>query len=237
MTGTRESSGAARGALGDGRWLLAVAAPKELEAVRAGGPRAGLTAVLTGVGKANAGIAAARALGRGAFDGVVSLGIAGSLDDRVGVGDVVVADASVFADEGAERAGGWETTGDFGFPMVGPGVDPALATHGGMGVRCDGVVAGRLVSALGGAGMAAHVGGVATVSVCSGTDERRRLTVERTGAIAEAMEGAAVGLAACSATPAVAFVEVRVISNRTGDDARWDLAGALGVLTRVVGVL
>jgi nucleoside phosphorylase len=59
----------------------------------------------------------------------------------------------------------------------------------------------------------------------------------RTGALAEAMEGAAVGMVA--ARLGVAFAEVRVISNNTGDRGgqAWDLPGALAGLTRLIGRL
>ncbi|MHC5004753.1 MAG: phosphorylase family protein [Planctomycetota bacterium] len=73
-------------------------------------------------------------------------------------------------------------------------------------------------------------GPIATVATCSGTDEAAAEVVRRTGAVAEAMEGAAVVHAARRlATPAI---ELRVISNTTGDRRRqqWDLRGALDAL-------
>jgi futalosine hydrolase len=162
---------------------------------------------------------------------VVSLGIAGSLDDGVAVGDVVVASASVFADEGAERPGGWETAADFGFPLVESG-----GVANGMGVGCDAGLVERVRGGLGGVCGVVHAGVIATVSVCSGTDGRRALTRERSGAVAEAMEGAAVGVASRLGA-GVGFLEVRVISNRTGDEGAWDMAGAMAVLGEVAGRL
>jgi futalosine hydrolase len=74
------------------------------------------------------------------------------------------------------------------------------------------------------------VGPIATVATCSGTDEAAESIPRRTGALAEAMEGAAVVHAARRlGTPAL---EIRAISNTTGDRAEqvWDLDRALSAL-------
>lgn len=78
-----------------------------------------------------------------------------------------------------------------------------------------------------------RVGRIATVSTCAGTDGRAATVARRTGAIAEAMEGAAV--AQVASRLGVTFSEVRVISNTTGDRGhqRWDMRGALEALSRV----
>ena len=83
---------------------------------------------------------------------------------------------------------------------------------------------------------------IATVSWCSGDDGCARGVVNRTGAIAEAMEGAAVCVAAQMIDPNIRTGELRVISNTTGDRKAqiWDLGLALGRLTHVcerLGVL
>ena len=61
----------------------------------------------------------------------------------------------------------------------------------------------------------------------------------RTGAIAEAMEGGAVGVSAARVGGGVWFSELRVISNTTGDRAgqRWDLSRALARLSETAGRL
>ena len=64
----------------------------------------------------------------------------------------------------------------------------------------------------------------------------------RTGAIAEGMEGAAIGhaLARCTGRGTKPeFLEIRVVSNTTGDRGRqvWDIKGALATLTRVAAAL
>ena len=76
----------------------------------------------------------------------------------------------------------------------------------------------------------AATGPIATVATCSGTDALAAGIAVRTGAIAEAMEGAAVLHAArLLGAPAI---ELRSISNRTGDRDRqdWKLSEAFEAL-------
>src|SRR5262249_12942439 len=82
-----------------------------------------------------------------------------------------------------------------------------------------------------------HTGGIATVSTCSGTDAFATDVRDRTGAIAECMEGAAVGLVA--ERLGIPVGEVSIISNTTGDRNRqvWDLQKALHGLSRVIRML
>ncbi len=216
--------------------LLAVAAPSELRAVLRGlgvkiapEPRAWTTidagrfdVVLAGVGKANAAGAVARLLDPSRHAGVLSVGVAGALPGGgLALGAVVCARACVFADEGVETPDRFIGCAELGFPPA-EGLGQAIpATLGG----------GVLAAAADAEGV------IATVSTCSGTDEAARRLVERTGAVAEAMEGAAAALAAHRlGLPAG---ELRVISNTTGARAsqRWDLPGALARLERVIGLL
>jgi futalosine hydrolase len=75
-----------------------------------------------------------------------------------------------------------------------------------------------------------HRGVIATVATCSGTDALAVEVERRTGAIAEAMEGAAVVHAALRL--GLPGGEVRVISNSTGDRAKqqWDIARAFAAM-------
>ena len=75
-----------------------------------------------------------------------------------------------------------------------------------------------------------RTGPIATVATCSGTDEAAREVVRRTGAIAEAMEGAAVVHAADRL--GIPAGELRAISNTTGNrnNQRWDLPLGLSAL-------
>ena len=109
-----------------------------------------------------------------------------------------------------------------------PGGKLALGDFEGNPVPVD----DRLLSRLAGL---FRTGPIATVATCSGTDAAAESVARRTGAVAEAMEGAAVVHAARRL--GVPAIELRVISNTTGDreDQEWDLAGALVVLGRSVG--
>lgn len=233
------------------RILMVTAVPREARAVRSAwgapepdapgaGPwgiealpvRNGISAdlVVSGVGKASAAGATAWALGR--LSGpdrstlVVNAGVAGSLDPGLRIGTVVAADRSVFADEGSVvPGGGWRSIAQMGFPASLDG---------------DRGVAGEAATLAGLRAAGARGGVIATVSVCSGTDAAAAGVVSRTGAggvgaVAEAMEGGAVGLVA--ERFGVGFVEVRGISNTTGDrDAQvWNLDGALRGLAEVLG--
>ncbi len=218
--------------------LLVVAAPVEVRAIlrsfgidqipnlwdpiRVDRPAGPVEVVLTGIGKSNAAAATARILNPEIHGAVVSVGIAGTLDPgTAAIGAVVVADPSMFADEGLETPDGFQDCDAMGFPLgdfagSAPPTDPELR---------DRLAAGYLT------------GGVATVSTCSGTDALAARVRARTGAIAEAMEGAAVGLVAHRL--GVPFAELRVISNTTGDRARqeWRIREALSTLGAVIGRL
>lgn len=218
--------------------LLAVAAPVEIAAVlralgdgKAGVPqlwervqvRAGVSLLHVGVGKANA--AGGLAQGLRSTDGLVlNVGIAGALPGaeggfRLSPGDLVIAEASVFADEGLETDEGFADVGTIGFP-----IDPVVGSR----LACE----PRVVEAFGAS--VTQRGLIATVSTCSATDRLATEIARRTGAIAETMEGAACGLVA--RRRGVAFGEVRAISNYTGSRAKqqWDIKGALASLERVL---
>ncbi len=179
----------------------------------------GAEAVLTGVGKANAAGGVARVLDARRHAGVVSVGVGGCLPGvGLEIGSVVVGSASVFSDEGVATPTGFVAASTLGFD---PGVD-------GDEVEGD----RQWVDAL--AGMGLGPVRIATVSTCSGTDERARLISSRSRSSVEAMEGAAVGCVA--ARLGVGFCEIRAISNTTGDrDGQvWDLRLALDRLKLIV---
>ncbi|MFI4883423.1 MAG: futalosine hydrolase, partial [Phycisphaerales bacterium JB064] len=181
--------------------------------------------LVTGIGKANAAAATAIALTHDDYRAVINLGIGGSLPvaTPLDLGDSIAATRSIYADEGlALPDGSFVGCADMGFPL-GPFDD--------WGVRAD---AGLLDSL---AHLASVTAPVATVSTCSGTDPLARAVVERTWAVAEAMEGAAVGQVA--ARLGVPFLEMRVISNSTGDreHQRWSIGQALaGLSTLAEGI-
>ncbi|MGP1347682.1 MAG: phosphorylase family protein [Phycisphaerales bacterium] len=222
-------------------------------------------AVLTGVGKGNAasGIAvaveAAEALrrgdagcGAGGVVGVVGIGICGALPGGAGregagmleIGSVVVATDSVYADEGVRTPSGFVSLSEMGFPP-----DDVLSGAGGDAVddagfaRGCGALGDAIAARLSAGGVAVERGVIATVSVCSGTDALARDVASRTGAVVEAMEGAAGRAAAQHLSRrfgrVIPFAEVRVVSNNTGDYDRqvWRIGAALGVVRKVAGLV
>ena len=160
------------------RVLIVTSVPKEAAAVR---PRAANDAqvVISGIGRTNAAIATTRAiLEHGPFDSVINAGIAGALPDSgLAIGDLVVASASIYFEEGLITPAGFEDVASLGFP---------LGDFLGNAVPGDSALLARAET------LGLPVGRIATVATCSGTDDAAREVSRRTGAIAEAMEGAAV---------------------------------------------
>ena len=179
--------------------------------------------VVAGIGRTNAAAATAEALAEaratGApFAAVISTGIAGALPgSNLAIGTVIVADACVYAEEGIALPEGQGDMRVLGFP---------LGDFEGNRVPVD----GALLVAFRALGPACEI---ATVATCSGTDAAALSVRTRTGAMAEAMEGAAVVHAARRV--GVPAIEIRSISNTTGDRAtqRWDIAAAFAALQRV----
>lgn len=225
-------------------WLIALAAPREFSAVATAlgvtnpysmwelihTPKIGeieIDLVWTGVGKSNAAGGVARVLDVDRHGGVLSAGIAGALPisgshQSCSMLDVVCASESIFADEGVQTPDGFESCAQMGF---------APFDHGTDSIAHD----ARTISLLD--RVADVQGKIATVSVCSGTDRGAGEVVDRTSAICEAMEGAAVGLAARRIDSHILTGELRVISNTTGDRGAqiWDLDGAMGMLGKTIG--
>lgn len=221
----------------DGSWLLAAAAPREASAVLgAFGIESAVPdlwepirlderfeLVRCGVGKANACGAVARAIDPKRHAGVLSVGIAGALpDSEHELLDAVCATRSVFSDEGVGTPSGFIDCGQMGFGAFNDGT---------MGIDHDQSVVNWLTT------IADRTATIACVSWCSGEDGCAAGVVSRTRASVEAMEGAAIALAAQRL--GVLSGELRVISNTTGDreNQRWDLDGALQRLSEVLGRL
>jgi futalosine hydrolase len=175
------------------------------------GPRV----LVTGVGRTNAAAAVALALERHDVSRVLSCGVAGSLPgSSLSVGEVVVGTHAVHADLGVETPDGFGGTEHLGFETS-EGHYNAYALE-------DVPVEGKR-------------GGIATVATVSATDEGAREVAERTDAVVETMETAAVAqVARLFGVPASAVVGV---SNHAGEDREFDFeAGAEalhGALTEV----
>ncbi|MEY4941992.1 MAG: hypothetical protein RL254_173 [Planctomycetota bacterium] len=179
--------------------------------------------VVAGIGRTNAAAATAEALAdaraAGApFAAVISTGIAGALPgSNLAIGTVIVANACIYSEEGIALPEGQGDMRVLGFP---------LGDFEGNRVPVD----GALLLAFRALGPACEI---ATVATCSGTDAAALSVRTRTGAMAEAMEGAAVVHAARRV--GVPAIEIRSISNTTGDRAtqQWDIAAAFTALQRV----
>ncbi|MCG5469804.1 futalosine hydrolase [Micromonospora sp. LAH09] len=211
--------------------LVVTAVPAEAEAVRAGLTDPTVTVAPVGVGPAVAGAATARLLALAEAAGrpyraVVSAGVAGGFTGRAEVGDTVLGTASIAADLGAESPDGF-------IPVDELGMSAAMLGVGGV-VPAD----PSLLAALRAALPAATTGPVLTLSTVTGTaastEELRRRHPE---AVAEAMEGYGVAVAAAQA--GVPFAELRTISNPIGprDRDAWRLREALTALTAAAPAL
>jgi len=202
--------------------IVVVAVEKEAQAI---GAIDGAQIVIAGVGRTNAASATTEAIlnawKRGGIDGVISAGIGGALpaennDETLKIGETIVASFCVYAEEGIITARGFAGMEALGFP---------LGDFAGNAVPVDEELLDRLSGTF-------RIGPIATVATCSGTADAAREVVRRTGALAEAMEGAAVVHAARRLK--VPAIEIRAISNTTGDRTQqvWDLQAGLEALGR-----
>ncbi|MEU3778308.1 futalosine hydrolase [Streptomyces sp. NPDC032472] len=170
-----------------------------------------------GVGPAAAAAATATALasaaGSARYGLVVSAGIGGGFLPAAPPGSLVVADAIVAADLGAETPDGFLAVQELGFGHNVHLPPPELAA--------------RAAEATG-----ALVAPVLTVSTVTGTAARADVLAARHPAAgAEAMEG--FGVAEAAAAHGLPVLEIRAVSNAVGprDRAAWRIGDALAALT------
>ncbi|MCP9212852.1 futalosine hydrolase [Streptomyces cucumeris] len=201
---------------------------------RSGSPALTVDVLAAGVGPAAAAAGTATALTAAAlagtpYDLAVSAGIGGGFTGpasagsgdapRAPLGSVVVADAVVAADLGAETPDGFAAVTDLGFGTI-EHLPPA-----------------DLVAAAAEAARAAR-GTVLTVSTVTGSAGRAAELLRRhPRATAEAMEG--FGVAEAAAAQSVPVLEVRAVSNAVGprDRAAWRIGEALEALADAFGHL
>ncbi|MBO6512579.1 MAG: futalosine hydrolase, partial [Phycisphaerales bacterium] len=160
--------------------------------------------VRSGVGKSAAAASTMRALVLKDHRTVLSVGIAGALpsSNPIQIGESICATRSAFSDEGVGASDRFIPMSELGFPPF---------ANGSMHIEHDPKIVDYLRS------LTHHSGPIATVSWCSGDDQCAQGVVDRTGAIAEAMEGAACAQASQILDPTIRTGELRVISNTTGD--------------------
>ncbi|HUR13947.1 MAG TPA: futalosine hydrolase [Mycobacteriales bacterium] len=171
--------------------------------------------VVSGIGPAAAAAATATALALSTYDLALSLGIAGAFRGTADIGDTVLATELVAGDLGADSPTGFLGLGALGWQDDTVPVDPSW-----------------LQAALGRLGEVV-TGPVVTVSTVTGTRARADELAARHGAVAEAMEGWGVLVAATAHH--VPVVEVRTVSNLIGDrdPSSWDIHAAFDALARV----
>ncbi|WP_408606738.1 futalosine hydrolase [Catenuloplanes japonicus] len=182
-----------------------------------------VAAVGVGPAEAAAGTARLLALAEAAgrpYASVISAGIGGGLAGRAAIGDTVIGTRSVAADLGADSPDGYLPIEELGFGSSVVITDDGLTT----------LLRDSLPDAL--------AGDVLTVNTVTGTADRAdALAGRHPSAIAEAMEGYGVAVAARAA--GVAFAELRTISNPVGprDRAAWNLPAAFTALTAAFAAL
>lgn len=188
-----------------------------------------LHAFHSGPGPVAAAITAAKLLAFGPeYDLVVSAGIAGGFRGRADIGDVVLADQVIAADQGVVTDEGFSSLRDLGLP--------------GNGGYAMGNVEHRARLASGAYRLLA--GDILTLSCMTGTDARAaELAARYPRAVAEAMEGYGIIEAVRRdyerTSRDVPFAEIRAISNMIGrrDRSTWNIPLAFGALADAMSTL
>ncbi|ASR46070.1 futalosine hydrolase [Paenibacillus kribbensis] len=209
----------------DGRILVMTAVEGEREAVLRGlKGDTRFKVELAGVGAPSAAASTALALAAGGFRLVISAGIGGGFIETAALESVVVADAIIAADLGAETANGFSSVDELGF--------------GSSRIAVNTGASQRIVQALRAAGQTAVAGPILTVTTATGTSSTAEQLANRVpGAAAEAMEGYGVAVAANKLELPV--MEIRTISNAVGprDRAAWRIKEALQALEAAFSTL
>ncbi|HWJ03034.1 MAG TPA: futalosine hydrolase [Verrucomicrobiae bacterium] len=207
------------------RVLVMTAVQAEQEAVLLGlqgNPR--FEVLVAGVGPIAAAASTAKALAKEEYSLVISAGIGGGFPHETEVGSLVVASEIIAADLGVETPDGFNSLDELGFGFTRVPVDLQLA-H-------------RVRTAMEKAEVPVKLGPVLTVSTVTGTAASAAKLADRVpGAVAEAMEGFGIALAAQAA--GVPVLEIRAISNAVGprDRTAWKIQEALEVLTAASSIL
>jgi futalosine hydrolase len=193
-----------------------------VEAERAAivGAAPAIECVAVGVGQAQAASGTARALALRGYGQVLSVGIGGGFAGRIGTGGLALGTRSVAADLGADSPDGFIPLPDLGFGTDSVAADPSFLAS----------LREVLPEAI--------LGTIVTVNTVTGTADRAAVLASRfPDAVAEAMEG--YGVAVAAARAGVPFAELRTISNPVGprDRAAWNITAALSALGDAMGKL
>lgn len=187
-----------------------------------------------GMGKTNAAHALTALLETHEVRGVIGFGIGGAYPGSgLPVGDVALATAAIYGDEGVQTPAGWISTEGIGIPLWRAGESPLFNEFALDSGRVE-----QARAALHVAGFAVRTGPFVTVSSCSGTAALGMMMAERfAGALCEGMEGAA--LAHVAAIYEVPLLELRAVSNLVEDRdmSRWRIRDAAETAQRAVRVV
>lgn len=185
------------------------------------GELAGWPAIIavTGIGKVNTAAAVASLLERFEPELLINTGCAGAYrGSGLAVGDLAMATAEAFGDEGVLAPDGWHSLELIGIPAVEKNGESWFNTFPLARWAMD--KAGYVAE---GGGLTLHRGRFVTVSTTSGTAERGEELIRRFGGICENMEGAAAAQVAL--LYGVDCLEIRGVSNvvEDRDPASWDI--------------
>ncbi|WP_226537080.1 futalosine hydrolase [Fictibacillus halophilus] len=201
------------------RILIMTSVEAERDAILRGiGTDSRIDVKLAGVGPISAGIQTARALAADEYDLVINMGIAGGFTDKAEVGSLVIANEIISADLGAESPEGFITLDELGF---------GASTR----VKTDSDLVQALLESIIAANISVQTGNILTLSTVTGTAETTsNLQQREPGALAEAMEGYGVAMAAKEF--GLPVLEIRSISNPIGprDRSAWRIKDALVTL-------
>ena len=174
---------------------------------------------VTGMGKVNAASAITALLERKTPQLLINTGCAGAYaGSGLVVGDLAVATAEVFADEGVLTLTGWQPLDFIGIPLLLSNGTPFFNEF-----PLSLSAAAKAMNLASHLALPMHRGRFVTVSTCSGTAARGEELFRLFGGICENMEGAAVAHVAL--LYGVDAMEVRGISNMVEDRdlSRWDI--------------
>lgn len=191
----------------------------------------GVGLLITGIGKTNSALVLGQYLVEYPIPArIINVGIGGAWPEPgVSVGDVVVATAETYGDEGVQTESGFLTMADVGFPLV---HHPSLYNRFPAAGNAE--LARWLEDRT---GLTIHAGPCLTVSSCSGDPDLAAERYRQFQPLAESMEGAA--LAHVAAVHDIPFLELRGISNHVGqyDKSTWRIGDAIDAVNRCLDAL
>jgi len=183
-----------------------------------------------GVGKINAAAATAALLEKYNPQLVINTGCAGAyIGSGLKIGDLAVAEEEVLADEGVIVKSGWKNLNDMDLPALDLGDEQYFNT-----LPLSAYAIEKAVLLADNLGVTLMRGRFATVSTCSGTEQRGEELAGRWSVIAENMEGAAV--AQICLRYGADCLEIRGISNmvEARNMKKWELAVAVEAAQKFV---